>query len=185
MPASIARFMISGVSVISVARRRCRAEARMRVADRPDALEIRLLVENHAAAAIGLEIDETGGKEAPAQTDRFEIGGDVIIAIRRSKTMSPDTSTAAFVVTQMAVKNLRAGQGDLPRHMRFRHFSQIGRLVGIEAQAPGEAFDESIEGHDEQQRIGERVTAPGEAADCALRISPPEVTNTSTPRRAK
>ena len=111
--------LISGVSVISVGSSAVVPKRRVRAADRARcASTVGRVVEQHAAAAIDLKVDEAGHQDARRRVRPRSLPGQALAARWPATWPSSPTTSAASSCQSVAVEYARAGDRRIPGVIR-------------------------------------------------------------------
>ena len=137
----------------------------MRRADGADRLDGRRVVEQHAAAAVHLRVDEAGQQQLAAEVVRARrrVPRGSSVRARRRRCEPPSTSTA------QTARRGRALVQDAPVDQRQRaserlgDLAQVRRAVGIVAARERERVRQAVEALHQQQRL-DRADAPRRSA---------------------
>ena len=110
------------------------------------------------AAAIDLQVDESPAASMPPPS--LDDAQRRTEWRRRERWLltRPSRTTRAALSCQSSPSNIRApAQGKTVAHTVSVTLRRLARHVGIEAAMAGKGLDEAIEGHDQRQRIGQRM----------------------------
>ena len=118
------------VNIAAMAAGKAAAEQGVRGADGTDGIDRRIVVEQHAAAAINLQVDEAGNEQAAIEGHPFGIGRNRI-RTGNAGDMAEFDQQRRVVVPVVPLENAGAGNGQQVAHTVSVTFLRAGGTSGL------------------------------------------------------